>query len=173
MISPTLKRGSPLMVLATNLFRKDMENSDSHPLAASMALEAAATIADADLASELISVVVPLTKSTRTILRQRACVALLRLTLSHPASIATTFPIIAELLSDPDYKVRTHAGNSAPSGDNSGGNRVENKQTNKQKKKKAPLLAWLIAIVSTSILAFRRVWLVFFFFFLSFFLSGA
>ena len=99
----SFKQDTPVLMLCTNLLKKDLSSSNYDEIA--IALHALAQIVTPDLARDLTPDVIQLLKHSKAYLRKRAIVTLFRVFVQYPESLRLAFPKLQEKLEDPDPSV--------------------------------------------------------------------
>ncbi|TGZ70822.1 hypothetical protein CRM22_002977 [Opisthorchis felineus] len=107
--SQSFRPGSDVLLLATNLIRKDLCSANMYD--AGVALSGLSCFMTQDLAMDLYSDVLSLTNSTKPYLRKKAVLLLYRVFLNHPEALRICFPRLKEKLEDPDPGVQSAAVN--------------------------------------------------------------
>lgn len=95
--------GTDVLVLTTNLLRKDMGSKNEYET--SMAIECLSRILNADLAAALTPEVFTLMASSRSFLRKKATLVLLRVFVRFPDAIRVAFKRLVEKMDDADPQV--------------------------------------------------------------------
>lgn len=101
--------GTDVLMLTTNLIRKDLHSSIMYETG--IALGAFSCFVTPDLARDLTSDVVNLLSSSRPYVRKRCVLLLYKIFLKYPDSLRPTFPRLKEKLEDPDPGVQSAAVN--------------------------------------------------------------
>lgn len=95
--------GTDVLVLTTNLLRKDMGSKNEYET--SMAIECLSRILNADLAAALTPEVFTLMASSRSFIRKKATLVLLRVFVRFPDAIRVAFKRLVEKMDDVDPQV--------------------------------------------------------------------
>ncbi|KAG0560009.1 hypothetical protein KC19_10G147100 [Ceratodon purpureus] len=101
--SQSFHEGTDVLVLTTNLLRKDMGSKNEYEI--SMAIECLSRILNPDLAAALTSEVFTLMASSRSFIRKKATLVLLRVFLRYPEAIRVAFKRLLEKMDDADPQV--------------------------------------------------------------------
>ncbi|KAJ2829225.1 AP-3 complex subunit delta, partial [Coemansia furcata] len=96
-----------VLMLATNLIRKDLASSNA--MEVSVALDGLAQVATPELATDLFDDVAAVLGHSRPFIRKKALVCLYRLVLKHPEGLHALAPQLRERLDDPDPSVVSSA----------------------------------------------------------------
>ncbi|KAJ2000613.1 AP-3 complex subunit delta [Coemansia thaxteri] len=96
-----------VLMLATNLIRKDL--SSSNVMEVSVALDGLAQVATPELATDLFDDATAVLGHSRPFIRKKALVCLYRLVLKHPEGLHALAPQLRERLDDPDPSVVSSA----------------------------------------------------------------
>lgn len=99
-----------VLMLATNLVRKDLQSS-SNIYDVGVALSGLACFVTTDLARDLVNDIVNLLSSSRPYVRKKALLLLYKIFLKYPESLRSTFPRLKERLEDQDPGVQSAAVN--------------------------------------------------------------
>ncbi|KAJ1950821.1 AP-3 complex subunit delta, partial [Linderina macrospora] len=103
----SFNQDTDVLMLATNLIRKDL--SSSNFMEVSIALDGLAQIATAELAMDLFDDVLAILDHSRPYIRKKAIVCLYKMTLKHPEGLHDFVPQLKERLDDPDPSVVSSA----------------------------------------------------------------
>ncbi|PWN32309.1 Adaptor protein complex AP-3 delta subunit [Meira miltonrushii] len=101
--SQTFTQDTDVLILATNMVKKDLRSSSSLDIA--VALNGLSHILTPDLAQHLSSDVITLLTHTKPVIRKRALLVLHSIILQYPPALEQALPKIAERLDDPDNGV--------------------------------------------------------------------
>ena len=101
--SQSFHEGTDVLVLTTNLLRKDMGSKNEYET--SLAIECLSRILNPDLAAALTSEVFTLMASGKTFLRKKATLVLLRIFVKYPDAIRVAFKRLVEKMDDVDTQV--------------------------------------------------------------------
>jgi AP-3 complex subunit delta-1 len=96
-------RDTPVLIMATNLIKKDLNSNDISETI--MALHTMAHILNHDLARDLYPEVLSLFNNSNFNVRQRALLVIYRICIKYPACFNTVFDRIVEKLADEDERV--------------------------------------------------------------------
>ncbi|VDP22115.1 unnamed protein product [Soboliphyme baturini] len=107
--SQSFSENTDVLMLATNLIRKDISSSNMYE--ASVALAGFACFVSPDLARDLTNDVVALLNSSKPYTRKRAVILLYKIFLKFPDALQPTFGRLKEKLDDPDPGVQSAAVN--------------------------------------------------------------
>ncbi|KNC81882.1 hypothetical protein SARC_05813 [Sphaeroforma arctica JP610] len=109
MASQTFRDDTDVLMLTTNLIKKDMMSPNQYE--AGLALTALSVFVTADLARDLANDVITLFSSSRPYIRKKAILAMYKVFLKFPDSLRPAFPRLRERLEDPDLSVQCAAVN--------------------------------------------------------------
>lgn len=98
-----------LLMLTTNMIRKDLNAQNQYD--AGLALSALACFTSADLARDLANDIMMLLTSTKPYLRKKAVLMMYKVFLKFPDALRPAFPRLKEKLEDPDSGVQSAAVN--------------------------------------------------------------
>ncbi|KAL1456162.1 hypothetical protein WDU94_000910, partial [Cyamophila willieti] len=98
-----------LLMLTTNMIRKDLNAQNQYD--AGLALSALACFTSADLARDLANDIMLLLTSTKPYLRKKAVLMMYKVFLKFPDALRPAFPRLKEKLEDPDSGVQSAAVN--------------------------------------------------------------
>lgn len=101
--SQSFHEGTDVLVLTTNLLRKDMGSKNEYET--SMAIECLSRILNPDLAAALTPEVFTLMASSRSFIRKKATLVLLRVFVRYPDAIRVAFKRLVEKMDDADPQV--------------------------------------------------------------------
>lgn len=101
--SQSFHEGTDVLVLTTNLLRKDIGSKNEYE--ASMAIECLSRILNPDLAAALTPEVFTLMASSRSFVRKKATLVLLRVFVRYPDAIRVAFKRLVEKMDDADPQV--------------------------------------------------------------------
>lgn len=101
--SQSFHEGTDVLVLTTNLLRKDMGSKNEYETG--MAIECLSRISNSDLAAALTPEVFTMMASSRTYVRKKATIVLLRVFSKYPDAIRVAFKRLVEKLDDADPQV--------------------------------------------------------------------
>ncbi|CAD5114680.1 DgyrCDS3726 [Dimorphilus gyrociliatus] len=101
--------GTDVLMLTTNLIRKDLSSSNMYD--AAVALNGLSCFVTPDLARDLASDISTLMTSTKPYLRKKAVLIMYKIFLKYPDSLRPAFPRLKEKLEDPDQGVQSAAVN--------------------------------------------------------------
>ncbi|XP_014232130.1 AP-3 complex subunit delta-1 [Trichogramma pretiosum] len=100
---------SELLMLTTNMIRKDLNSSNQYD--AGLALSGLACFVNQDLARDLVNDIMTLLTSTKPYLRKKAVLMMYKVFLRFPEALRPAFPRLKEKLEDPDSGVQSAAVN--------------------------------------------------------------
>eukprot|EP00339_Tiarina_fusa_P029705 CAMPEP_0117045208 /NCGR_PEP_ID=MMETSP0472-20121206/31278_1 /TAXON_ID=693140 ORGANISM="Tiarina fusus, Strain LIS" /NCGR_SAMPLE_ID=MMETSP0472 /ASSEMBLY_ACC=CAM_ASM_000603 /LENGTH=965 /DNA_ID=CAMNT_0004757127 /DNA_START=206 /DNA_END=3103 /DNA_ORIENTATION=+ len=92
-----------VLMLATNLFKKDIGSSS--PYESGLAINCLSNVCNTDLARDLAPDLVALLSSSRVYVRKKAVLVLYKIFLRFPQALRPAFPRLKEKLEDPDMGV--------------------------------------------------------------------
>lgn len=101
--SQTFSQDTDVLILATNMVKKDLRSSSSLDIA--VALNGLSHILTPDLAQHLSSDIITLLTHTKPVIRKRALLVLHSIILQYPPSLDQALPRLAERLEDSDNGV--------------------------------------------------------------------
>ena len=101
--SQSFNEGTDVLMLATNLIRKDFSTKNMYE--AGMALNCVSNVCTPDLARDLAADTVSMLSNSKPYVRKRAVLALYRIFLNFPDSLRPAFPRLRERLEDSDPSV--------------------------------------------------------------------
>lgn len=101
--------GSELIMLTTNMIRKDLNAQNQYE--AGLALSGLSCFISADLAEDLANDIMTLMSSTKPYLRMKAVLMMYKVFLWYPEALRPAFPKLKEKLEDPDPGVQSAAVN--------------------------------------------------------------
>ncbi|KAH8874057.1 AP-3 complex subunit delta-1 [Schistosoma japonicum] len=107
--SQSFHSGTDVLMLATNLIRKDLMSSNLYD--AGIALSGVACFINPDLATDLHSDILSLMNSPNPYLRKKAVLLLYRVFLNYPEALRICFSQLKDKLDDPDPGVQSAAVN--------------------------------------------------------------
>lgn len=99
-----IKKNADVVLLTTNLFKKDLASCDS-PFESGVAMNCLSNICTPELARDLASDVVALMSNSRPYVRKRASLLTYKIFVNYPEALRPTFPRLKEKLQDPDTSV--------------------------------------------------------------------
>jgi len=105
----TFTGSTDVLMLATNLFKKDI--SSSNPYETGVAINSLSNVCTADLARDLAPDIVTLLTSSRSYVRKKSVLVLYKVFLQFPQALRPAFPRLKEKLEDPDMSVVSGAVN--------------------------------------------------------------
>ncbi|KAJ1953946.1 AP-3 complex subunit delta, partial [Linderina pennispora] len=105
--SQSFNQDTDVLMLATNLIRKDLASTNF--MEVSVALDGLAQIATAELAMDLFDDVLAILGHSRPYIRKKAIACLYKMTLKHPEGLHDFVPQLKERLDDPDPSVVSSA----------------------------------------------------------------
>ncbi|XP_014217079.1 AP-3 complex subunit delta-1 [Copidosoma floridanum] len=100
---------SELLMLTTNMIRKDLNSSNQYD--AGLALSGLSCFVNQDLARDLVNDIMTLLTSTKPYLRKKAVLMMYKVFLRFPEALRPAFPRLKERLEDPDSGVQSAAVN--------------------------------------------------------------
>lgn len=100
---------SELLMLATNMIRKDLNSQNQYD--AGVALSGLSCFISADLSRDLANDIMTLMSSTKPYLRMKAVLMMYKVFLRYPEALRPAFPKLKEKLEDPDPGVQSAAVN--------------------------------------------------------------
>ncbi|XP_011502931.1 PREDICTED: AP-3 complex subunit delta-1 [Ceratosolen solmsi marchali] len=100
---------SELLMLTTNMIRKDLNSSNQYD--AGLALNGLSCFVNQDLARDLVNDIMTLLTSTKPYLRKKAVLMMYKVFLQFPEALRPAFPRLKEKLEDPDSGVQSAAVN--------------------------------------------------------------
>ncbi|XP_058809166.1 AP-3 complex subunit delta-1 [Phymastichus coffea] len=100
---------SELLMLTTNMIRKDLNSSNQYD--AGLALSGLSCFVNQDLARDLVNDIMTLLTSTKPYLRKKAVLMMYKVFLRFPEALRPAFPRLKEKLEDPDSGVQSAAVN--------------------------------------------------------------
>eukprot|EP01134_Creolimax_fragrantissima_P007003 CFRG7003T1 len=109
MASQTFRDDTDVLMLTTNLIKKDMMSPNQYE--AGLALTALSVFVTPDLARDLANDVITLFSSSRPYIRKKSILAMYKIFLRFPDSLRPAFPRLRERLDDPDLSVQCAAVN--------------------------------------------------------------
>ncbi len=98
--SVSFNQHTDILIMATNLFRKDVTSSNQYE--AGIALNALACVATPDLARDLAPDIVSLLSHSRPYVKKKAIMVLYRIFVEFPDALRPAFPKLKEKLKDDD-----------------------------------------------------------------------
>lgn len=101
--SQSFHEGTDVIIICTNLIRKDMTSPNTWE--AGLAINCLANICTPDLARDLAADVVALLSSSRPYVRKKACLVLFKIFLKFPDALRPAFPRLKDKLEDHDPSV--------------------------------------------------------------------
>lgn len=101
--SQSFHEGTDVLVLTTNLLKKDLGSKNEYET--SLAIECLSRILNADLAAALTPEVFTLMASSRSYIRKKATLVLLRVFVKYPDAIRVAFKRLVEKMDDADPQV--------------------------------------------------------------------
>ncbi|CAH8618407.1 unnamed protein product [Schistosoma haematobium] len=107
--SQSFHSGTDVLMLATNLIRKDLMSCNLYD--AGIALSGVACFINPDLATDLYSDILSLMNSPKPYLRKKAVLLLYKVFLNYPEALRICFPQLKDKLDDPDPGVQSAAVN--------------------------------------------------------------
>ncbi|KAK4468673.1 hypothetical protein MN116_007856 [Schistosoma mekongi] len=107
--SQSFHSGTDVLMLATNLIRKDLMSSNLYD--AGIALSGVACFINPDLATDLYSDILSLMNSPKPYLRKKAVLLLYKVFLNYPEALRICFSQLKDKLDDPDPGVQSAAVN--------------------------------------------------------------
>jgi len=107
--SQTFTGSTDVLMLATNLFKKDI--GSSNPYESGIAINSLANVCTPDLARDLAPDIVTLLSSSRPYIRKKAVLVLYKIFLQFPQALRPAFPRLKDKLEDPDMAVVSAAVN--------------------------------------------------------------
>ncbi|KAJ1981785.1 AP-3 complex subunit delta [Dimargaris verticillata] len=99
----TFQQDTEILMLCTNLLRKDL--SASNPMEVAVALDGLAHIATPDLARDLSQDTLNLLNHSRPYVTKRAILTLYKVFLKYPDALRASFPVLKQKLEHPDPSV--------------------------------------------------------------------
>ena len=96
-----------VLMLATNLLRKDLNSHNYHDIG--LAITSLSCFITPDLARDLGNDVITLMNSTKPYIRKKAVLLMYKVFLNHPDALRSAFPRLREKLEDPDPGVQSAA----------------------------------------------------------------
>ncbi|CAH8626260.1 unnamed protein product [Schistosoma haematobium] len=107
--SQSFHSGTDVLMLATNLIRKDLMSCNLYD--AGIALSGVSCFINPDLATDLYSDILSLMNSPKPYLRKKAVLLLYKVFLNYPEALRICFPQLKDKLDDPDPGVQSAAVN--------------------------------------------------------------
>ncbi|CAH8583737.1 unnamed protein product [Heterobilharzia americana] len=107
--SQSFHSGTDVLMLATNLIRKDLTSANLYD--AGIALSGIACFINTDLATDLYSDIMGLMNSPKPYLRKKTVLLLYKVFLNYPEALRICFPQLKDKLDDPDAGVQSAAVN--------------------------------------------------------------
>ncbi|KAJ8680456.1 hypothetical protein QAD02_016243 [Eretmocerus hayati] len=107
--SQSFHMDSELLMLTTNMIRKDLNSSNQYD--AGLALSGLSCFVNQDLARDLVNDIMTLLTSTKPYLRKKAVLMMYKVFLRFPEALRPAFPRLKERLEDPDSGVQSAAVN--------------------------------------------------------------
>ncbi|CAF0892405.1 unnamed protein product [Rotaria sordida] len=107
--SQSFHEGTDVVMLTTNMIRKDLNSSSMYE--AGIAMSGLSCFINADLARDLANDIMSLMTSTKPYIRKRAVLLLYKVFLNNPDALKPAFPRLREKLEDPDPGVQAAAVN--------------------------------------------------------------
>ncbi|CAF1217682.1 unnamed protein product [Adineta steineri] len=107
--SQCFHEGTDVLMLTTNMIRKDLSSSSMYESA--VAMSGLSCFINADLARDLANDIMTLMTSTKPYIRKRAVLLLYKVFLNNPDALKPAFPRLKEKLEDPDPGVQAAAVN--------------------------------------------------------------
>ncbi|CAF2159774.1 unnamed protein product [Rotaria magnacalcarata] len=101
--------GTDVLMLTTNMIRKDLTSSSMYE--AGIAMSGLSCFINGDLARDLANDIMTLMSSTKPYIRKRAVLLLYKVFLNNPEALKPAFPRLKEKLEDPDPGVQSAAVN--------------------------------------------------------------
>ncbi|CAF3480966.1 unnamed protein product [Rotaria socialis] len=101
--------GTDVLMLTTNMIRKDLTSSSMYE--AGIAMSGLSCFINGDLARDLANDIMTLMSSTKPYIRRRAVLLLYKVFLNNPEALKPAFPRLKEKLEDPDPGVQSAAVN--------------------------------------------------------------
>ncbi|XP_014674956.1 PREDICTED: LOW QUALITY PROTEIN: AP-3 complex subunit delta-1-like [Priapulus caudatus] len=101
--------GTDVMMLTTNMIRKDLNSSNTYD--AAVALTGLSCFLTSDLARDLANDIMTLMASTKPYIRKKAILVMYKVFLKYPDALRPTFARLKEKLEDPDPGVQSAAVN--------------------------------------------------------------
>ncbi|CAF2194416.1 unnamed protein product [Rotaria magnacalcarata] len=107
--SQSFHEGTDVLMLTTNMIRKDLNSSSMYEVG--IAMSGLSCFINADLARDLANDIMSLMTSTKPYIRKRAVLLLYKVFLNNPDALKPAFPRLREKLEDPDPGVQAAAVN--------------------------------------------------------------
>lgn len=107
--SQSFYENTEIMMLTTNMIRKDLNSQNMYD--AGCAMSGLACFVSPDLSRDLANDVMTLLSSTKPYLRKKAVLLLYKIFLKYPEALKPAFPRLKEKLEDPDPGVQSAAVN--------------------------------------------------------------